>query len=228
MDVYCKDDINKKSQWLSVTPTESSLCMPFYMTEIGHFYTNQNYKVKRNYHDSYLMFYTISGEGIVIENNTKICLSPGNMVIIDCHKPHEYFSHSQIWEFMWMHFSGNNVHKLLKLLYPENIFPIEIKYRYEIQKNIQEILISANDTSLINASEISQRIHSIYSILLKDSLKNEVSDHHTKPDQYVGQVMEYVKMNYTKSICINDMLCGIPVSKYYFIRIFKRIYLYFI
>lgn len=217
------EEVSEKSEWISITPTETALNMPFYMTEIGCFYANINYSVKRDYHDSFLLLYTVSGEGIVREDETEITLPEGNMVVIDCHKAHEYKSVCDVWNFMWMHFSGVNTEKLLKLIYHENIFPVSMANTLETEKTIRDIMTLACDASVKNSSDISMNIHKLYTMLLNDSIEMGKTNQRIKSDIYVEQVIDYVKENYQKPIGIDDMLSKVPVSKYHFIRIFKRI-----
>ena len=89
--------IADKSVWLTATPSQTTLALPFYTTEAGHFYADPDYKVSRKYHDSYLCMYTINGCGTVHSDNSSASLPIGSAVIIDCHNSHSYESCADGW-----------------------------------------------------------------------------------------------------------------------------------
>lgn len=217
------EEVSDKSEWISVTPTEAALNMPFYMTEIGCFYANINYAVKREYHDSYLILYTIDGEGSISADNSEFKIGKGCMAVIDCHKPHSYKSVSECWNFMWLHFSGKNMMNLFNLLYNDNITAISVAEIMDTESMMKDIMLLAREQTVKNASNVSMKIHCIYTMLLNASIETGKINQRIKSDGYVEYVTDYVKHHFSEQLGIDDMLSEIPVSKYHFIRIFKRI-----
>lgn len=115
-----EENIADNSLWITATPTPLAKTLPFYITEAGHFTAERDYVVQRETHDSFLLLYTINGEGSVKSGNSEVSLTHDFAVIIDCHIPHEYHSVSDNWEFLWIHFSGSGVMPLFDIAYQNN------------------------------------------------------------------------------------------------------------
>ena len=68
-------DVEERSVWLRSTPNSSVLAQPFYATETGHFYGRSRFATARTDKESYILFYTLSGAGLIEQNDQYISLS---------------------------------------------------------------------------------------------------------------------------------------------------------
>ena len=121
------EKIANHSIWHTVTPTPAAAALPFTIMEIGHFYAENEYLVKRDYHESFLMLYTIEGSGVIQTGETSLILSQNQIVLIDCHIPHQYYSNDTSWEFLWLHISGASLLAIFDMIYPNGVRSIQIK-----------------------------------------------------------------------------------------------------
>ena len=112
------EKIANHSIWHTVTPTPAAAALPITIMEMGHFYAENEYLVKRDYHESFLMLYTIEGSGVIQTGDTSLILSPNQVVLIDCHIPQQYHSNDISWEFLWMHISGASLKAIFDMIYP--------------------------------------------------------------------------------------------------------------
>ena len=78
-----EEKITDNSLWYTATPTPLTLTLPFYITEAGHFRAEADYKVERDEHDSYLLLYTIKGNGTVVSDKVSLAALPHNAVMIN-------------------------------------------------------------------------------------------------------------------------------------------------
>ena len=67
-------DIEQGSLWLRTTPNEFALKQPYYCTEAGIFLARRDFNTERDFKDSYLLFYTIEGCGIIEQDGSTIRL----------------------------------------------------------------------------------------------------------------------------------------------------------
>ncbi len=213
------------SVWITVTPSPSAQNLPFYIIETGHFTVSPDYKVKRDLHDSFLLLYTCGGIGCVKTRNTSVRLSKGCAVIIDCHMPHEYYSLSDEWNFLWIHFKGSAAKTMFDVLYPNNsVYAVNTANEPEFENRISTLIDNAAKNDTKTCIDNSCHIHRIINLMYASTIDSEADSQKQKDfTADVHKVLEYIKTNYSQSISIDDMTETIHMSKYHFIRRFSRI-----
>lgn len=78
-----------------------------YVQECGYFQTFAPYYTERSELPSYLILYTLSGQGRLLYGHISHTLGPGSCFYIDCRHPHRYEPYKEkTWEFLWLHFQG--------------------------------------------------------------------------------------------------------------------------
>lgn len=213
--------IRDDSVWLTATPTQTALVLPFYATEAGHFYAEPEYEVKREFHDSFLILYTLSGCGVV-NGGAPVALPRGAAVMIDCRRSHSYASSGGEWEFLWIHVKGSAAETFFSLLYPGGTpFAVTVNSPERMTALSEEIMACIGMGKTESAVRVSADIHGIMDILIGGSLRREGGR-----GAYVGYVedaAELIRRRYRERLSIDDILSDVPLSKYYFIRVFSRI-----
>lgn len=217
------ENISDNSLWITATPTPLAKMLPFYITEAGHFTAEKNYKVHRETHDSFLLLYTITGEGSVKSGDSEVSLPCNFAVIINCHIPHTYHSVSDKWEFLWIHFSGSGVMPLFDITYQNHAFrSICMKNAEDFETRINGIITEAGQNDIAAYIHLSSHMHSVFNAVCLAALENDkVSIKHNSADD-VRAVVKYIENNYFNPITVDDMIQEIHVSKYHFIRRFSR------
>ena len=216
--------LSDNSIWVTVTPTLLVKNFPFYITEAGHFTVYSDYKVKRDLHDSFLLLYTCSGTGCVKTGNISIQLPEGHAVIIDCHTAHEYFSKTDIWDFLWIHFEGSAVKTMFDVLYPNNsVYAVNMESEVEFKNCITSIISRIIKNDIKTCIDSSYRMHQLINLMYSASLAAEENNQKKDSGDDIHTVLELIKSNYSQPISIDDMIETIHISKYHFIRRFNRI-----
>ncbi len=216
------EKITDNSIWMTATPTELAKTLPFFIMEAGHFTAEKDYKVQRKTHDSFLMIYTVKGQGFLQTANTELQLNENDAVIMDCHSPHTYGSISYEWEFLWIHFDGISVETMFNIIYPSHaVFAVQITYPYEFEQRIKDLMNKSRQNSITGYADISLRLHWVMNTIC--SLALERISNLKSPDNDIRLALDFIEKNYTNQITIDDMIRDIPISKYHFIRLFRRI-----
>ncbi len=217
------ENISDNSQWITATPTPLAKTLPFYASEAGHFIADYDYKVQRETHDSFLLIYTISGQGSVQTADNSILLNSGYSVIIDCHIPHEYHTASDKWEFFWIHLSGSGISPLFDIIYPDGIArAINMLNVHEFENTLSTLINSITKNDVAGCIGISSDMHSILNFICLSSLENEKVGMKKEYADDIQTVIKFIENNYSEPISIDDMIENIHVSKYHFIRRFSR------
>jgi len=217
------EKIANHSIWHTVTPTPAAAALPFTIMEIGHFYAENEYLVKRDYHESFLMLYTINGSGVVQTGDTSLILSTNQVVLIDCHIPQQYHSNDTSWEFLWMHINGASLKAIFDMIYPNGARPIQIKNTYDIPSDFEELLEYCLGNDIANSMKISSRLHALFHLLYTSTLERENTPIKKEQQTAINHVIHYIEQHYADAITIDDMMKEIHISKYHFIRLFNRV-----
>ena len=211
--------ISDRSVWLSATPTETALALPFHITEAGHFWAQSGYRVSRDYHESFLLILTVSGSGCVKTNEAEVELGEGCACIINCRSAHEYFCTGS-WEFYWIHFDGASVAAMLKLLYPNGSSAVDITCCTGFYDTVSQIVSEIELTDIESCFKMSNRVHLMVTKLISAVIRGGAV--HGSGSE-IGEVIEYIHKNYKEQISVDDMTAEIHMSKFHFIRMFRRV-----
>lgn len=218
-----EEKIEDRSLWKSAMTTPVMLSLPFYVPEAGHFFAEKEYLVDRKTHDSFLLLFTVNGAGYVHSGTSFLELPAGHAAVIDCHKPHRYYAAQTGWEFLWMHLKGNSPESFFTLLYPEEPFAIEVEDASLLIRKMTVLMDNLAQNDILHSLENSERIHEIWNLLVKSSLKKEASRQRSLYSAEIEKVLAFLSQHYGEQISIEDMIADVPISKYHFIRIFRRI-----
>lgn len=216
------EQILDNSTWITSTPTQIAAGLPFYVTETGHFQAYTGYRVSRQSHDSFLLLYTISGEGSLTTDGTTLPLFPNHAVLFDCHNPHSYQCETKNWEFLWAHINGNSVRPLFELLYDGKLCTIDMEKEPSFSQLFSGLASKLQTNSITASVEISSQVHMLFCSILKQHMeKGEIQKDEHK--EAMSQVLDYIKTHYAENIALEDLMENIHFSKYHFIRLFRRV-----
>lgn len=217
------ESISDESVWVTATPAQNIRALPFCVMEAGHFYAKPDYEVSRREHDSYLFMYTVKGCGRIVSDGERVELGEGCAAVIDCHKNHKYFTSGSEWEFVWIHMNGESVPAFFDMLYPNGIFSVKIYDKQPIILKSESIIKKAEGNGMMNALNTSSEIHDLFCILFKNGYENEREKNNGLHSMYVESAVETIHKRFCEPIAIDDITENVPLSKYHFIRVFKRI-----
>lgn len=218
-----KEKISDNSIWITATPPPAALSLPFYVTESGHFFADDGYEVRRSTHDSLLLLYTVSGSGTAEAGGSCVSLPAGCCAVIDCHEPHRYFADNGKWEFLWLHIRGSASKQFFELLYPSGVRAVKPIEPERFAAAVSEVISKTDRADILSASFVSASLHSVFNMLLEGSLKTERSKNTGRYYGYIRSAESFIKSRFAEQLTVEDIMREIPMSKYYFIRMFKRI-----
>ena len=193
--------------------SETAKELYYYVQWTGRFICNKDFHIKRSNLPSYLLLYTVKGNGILRYNSNQYLLSPKSIVFIDCTKLHEYFPSEENWEFKFIHFSGMQSDK-----YYEYITKL---YGSPFITDINEIEIYFD--KVYNYTKFPQTeekcSYTIYRILT-----NLISHHNNTHDKFrINDVLDYILENYMNDISVDKLAAICHMSRCYFSTVFKKI-----
>lgn len=212
---------SEDSIWFSNTASPSARRTFFYVQEVGYFKTIPPYYTERANLNSFLIFCTLSGKGILTLNNSIHELLPGTIAFINCMDYHHYqCAPDHEWEFLWLHFHGPSA-----LGYYENF----IKNGFRICHDTKEHFIEGLMQNILNTTQ-KKDIHSeiIVSNLITDLLTHLLISSSTEDSrldvmpEYLKNVTKKIDQDFTEPLSLDDLAREFGISKYHLSREFKR------
>ena len=214
-------DIEPSSEWVTATPAAADI-LPFYITEIGHFYALNQYSTEREGNDSHMLLYTLSGEGVMEADGSRLTLQRGYAVVVDCMKHHLYRTKSEKWDFIWLHIKGAGVSGIAEAVNYKGVSAVRIQDRAAFEAELEQLLHDAKRPDLKTLSGISLGIHKLFDIILQSELSDDSNRNIKLHIPEIEQTIRFIHENYAEPIGIEDMVERVHLSKFYFIRIFKQ------
>lgn len=209
-------NVYSKSQYFMYTPTEVAKKLYFYPTIIGHFYYTDKYSIKRNKFSNYLMMLIVDGSLKVEINRKEYFAKKGEIVFIDCKKPHKYQSVGE-WESLWVHFDGVLADDYYNQLTKDGIV-IEANNYGSLEYYFNDLVDLFKNQKTIDEANVSKKLISILTELLKNDHKNIKED----KESLMNDIITYINENFSKSITIDDLSKMAKLSTYYFVKVFSK------
>lgn len=212
--------LKENSQIFFLTP-HITYSEDFYnMTVCGHFFATTKYKITRNGGVPPLFFFVLEGELTVMVEGEKFIAKKDQIVLLDCNKPHEYFT-SKHCEFLFFHFDGGESVKIVNQLVQRNksiVFDLEDFEK--IQKLLIGLLSEFEKSNPVSDIEISCLV---YKVLFFIQMQNQFSaSKETENRKNVENAINYIRDNIYDEITLDDLAKEAALSKYHFSRIFKK------
>lgn len=215
------EEWSKDSVRLFCTPSSFAKSTYFYVQECGHFKTNDTYYTERQNLNSYLLLYTLAGEGGLDYHENTYHLKPGDCFYINCMEKHKYYTaKGKHWEFLWIHFDGP-----VALGYYEQFLQNEFKIVHTqdtstIVDLFQKILTINQEKNLHTEILSSHALVSILTELVTLSMTN-----HTNctflPDS-MKRVITDIDRNFKSELTLDHLANKHGMSKFHLARKFKE------
>ena len=211
-------DIEPRSFWLVGTPSASPLKMPYVCTEAGALYGKQKFLTERDNKDSYLLLYTIAGEGFVRQNNRTVTIKHGQMLLMDCRTPQAYGTAPQAdhWHHLWAHIEGVGVEVTAQRLGLPKLAPIAVS-RSRTQPHFDTIFERLEQEGVEHNEIVGMAVHSLLSGMLIAQLRMG-----TPVDSPVVLARNYVAVHYAEPLTVEVLAREAAVSQSYLTRLFRE------
>ena len=214
-------DVEDRSTWLRATPSAAVLAQPFYATEAGHFYGQAHFATARTDKDSYILFYTLAGAGLIEQNGQHVELPEGSALLLDCRTAQSYCTApgQNVWEHDWVHLDGAGVRALAETLLPGGrLMPVRIS-AMEMQPLFEGLFQEWKKETAPAQIEISLILHKMLAAMAQrllagdESLSNRVM---------IEQAAAYIRAHYAEPITLETLLAQVPICKSWFLRLFRQ------
>ena len=214
-------DVEERSLWLRATPGAAVLAQPFYCTEAGHFYGRSRFATARTDKESYLLFYTVAGAGLIEQGVQQVELPAGSALLLNCRTPQSYCTApgQQSWQHTWVHLDGAGVANLAETLLPQNrLTPVRVS-AWEMQPLFDTIFFVLDRGTVAAQIETGLTLHRMLALMAARLLAGDASRSNRA---LIEQATGYIRAHYAEPLSLDALLAQTPVSKSWFLRLFRQ------
>jgi AraC-like DNA-binding protein len=212
-----------KSVYIIATPSPAARNTFFYVQEIGHFYTLSDYFTERERLHSYLIVYTVSGNGNLIYRGKKYRLSKGHAFYIDCE---EYQYYEQVgdepWEILWVHFNGIASGGYFQQFIAHNSPVVELSAESSIPAKLRKLIqlhMKKDATTELVASQVITDM--LTELLLCVKHPGNPATQSALPE-FVEKAVALADKHYAEKLTLDALAKQLSVNKYHLLKQFKK------
>ncbi len=192
----------------------------FYAQSVSVMRASPSHYTRRADLDSYLLTYTVSGQGKLDYGDRHYTLRPGDAFLIDCRNPHYYCSDSPDgWEYMIVHFNGLNMPEFYSMITRGGSCCFSFAEDSLFCRHLREFMESCQE---IICSEFTVNMY--LTCLLTDLINEAQSALQTKMPVWLEQAVSYMNLHFSDDVTLDVLAKQVNVSKYYLVREFKRFF----
>lgn len=203
------------------TPTLSARQIYFYVQEVGYFRTSPPYFTERANLNSFLIIYTLSGNGVLRYHGSSHQLLPGTTAFIHCAEHHFYEClPNQEWEFLWLHFNGPSALGYFEEFLKNGFHILRGPDAFFMESTMRRILALTQKKDLHSEILVSGLITEILTqILILNSSENLELGF---MPAYLKGVLKEMEHRFQEPLTLDFFARKFGVSKYHLSREFKR------
>ena len=203
-------------------PSNLAHSLLYYVTRCGHYYCNTEYyfngasEIGRvSGRQTFLFFYIRSGRMALRLNQRDYTASAGNVVLIDCHDPHEYHATSDL-EFIWIHFDGANSADFFHEIRKNNGSVFSVTGQDSLYQMSCKIVESCARFNVSDEIERSKNLHDMLCRILLPRPEKQ------RAITQVDQAVSYIHLHLHEQITVDGLAQHVGLSASHFSRIFRH------
>lgn len=187
----------------------------------AEFFCSFPYQIRRKGLDLFLGFHILSGELYFEYEEDSFCAKQGDIVFLDCKKPHYYYAKEHV-NFQFFHFTGNCSQKYVDFLYEKQqkrasssspasgaLYPGALGACTIFSQILEEL--SHPDPE---EHRLSYLLHTLFGML---AAEKKVSANPT-----ITRAIRFIEEHYAEPISVDDIAASAALSKYHFSRLFRE------
>jgi AraC-like DNA-binding protein len=206
---------------MALTAGQRAKSMYYYAQEVGYFKAFENYYTERENLNSFLIVYTISGDGLLDYMGKEYTIMPGQAFFINCMEYQFYKSSANVpWEFLWIHFNGSASLAYFNQYIKTGTPVAGVRDGSMIKTILWDIIEASRNRDFKTEVLMSKLITDLLTeLLISACLTNTAVS--TIP-KYIHDVLAYIEKNYTERITLNNLSERFAVNKFCLHKEFKQ------
>lgn len=209
----------RKSEVYFSSPSQTAKKIYFYPISAGHFFCVEGYHLVRKNYNSLLITHILDGSFTYIKDGKHITAHKGDTVILDCYKPHEYYTNDS-FESIWIHIAGENSYELFEEIERSEGNLVKCKDVQHLRKLLFRVFDGMKGDYPTTELSVSLDIYKIFTELLNpQSTKSKGKSNY---EDSIQTVKEYIAENLNENLTVGALAEIVNMSSSHFSRVFKQ------
>lgn len=212
-------DVEERSRWIIATPSVKASSQPYLCTEVGDFYALSKFTTTRSNKNSFIVFYTLGGQGMIRQGGQEVMLTRGQALLMDCRSPQSYGTASGHghWYHLWAHVDGGGVSLAAETLGLPRLKPVAVALS-RIQPHFDVLFDLLEAETIENTERCGLAVHGLMCELIA------AGQHEFAPsgEDPVALVCSHIAAHYAERLTLDELARVATVSPSHLIRLFKR------
>lgn len=203
------------------TPGKTAKSIYFYVQEVGYFKTLPPYFTEREHLNSFLIVYTLSGEGELNYRGQTYTLKKGQCFFINCVEYHYYkVADNSNWEFLWVHFNGNNSLGYFEEFSRNDFQTISVEQSELFENTLWQLIKLHQNKSAASDILTSQCIHTLLTELIVQNAAGNVS--YFSLPEYIKATMKYIDLHFSEDLTLEHLAKLQNINKFHLSHEFNK------
>ncbi|MDO4381395.1 MAG: AraC family transcriptional regulator, partial [Clostridia bacterium] len=209
----------KKSEVYFSSPSQTAKKLYFYPISSGHFFCVDGYHLVRKNYDSLLITHILDGSFTYVKDGKHVTAHKGDTVILDCYKPHEYYTKSS-FESIWIHVSGANSFELFEEIQKNDGNLVKCRDVTHVKKLLFRIFDAMKGEKPTSELSSSLDIYKIFTELLNPQSTRIPGE--SSYEDSIKNVKDYISDHLNENITVDKLAEAASMSSSHFSRVFKQ------
>ena len=209
----------RKSEVYFSSPSQTAKKIYFYPISAGHFFCVEGYHLVRKNYNSLLITHILDGSFTYIKDGKHITAHKGDTVILDCYKPHEYYTNDS-FESIWIHIAGANSYDIFEEIEKNEGNLVKCKDVQHLRKLLFRVFDGMKGDYPTTELSVSLDIYKIFTELL--SPQSTKSKGKSNYEDSIQTVKEYIAENLNENLTVGALAKIVNMSSSHFSRVFKQ------
>lgn len=199
---------------IPLTPTARAQKLYFYPVLCGHYFCDGQYQVSRSSYANPLLLFVRSGALRVQYGGQTYQAKKGDIVLLDCDRPHRYAAEQQV-EFLYLHFDGCNAHALVQEATADGPL-LQRADTVAVGEQLYALIRSYRKHGIENEAEDS--LH-IYQLLMQLAMPQQGVAQRDAP---ISRTVQYIRGHVGENITLHELADMAHLSDCHYSHAFKQ------
>ena len=205
------------------TPSPFARANLLHLQEVGRLQARQPHESRRQNLPSYLCFLVCKGSGELEYDGALHSLHEGDVVFLDYRRSYVHRTGSDLWQLQWVHFYGPNLSAIHKKYQERGGRPCcQAKQPQAYARVLDKLYQTADSDSYLRDMYINEHLSALLTLLMEESWQPGAIPRRGAKKQNLQQIKEYLDMNYSQKITLDDLAERFYLNKFYLTRVFKE------
>lgn len=191
-----------------------------YIQGFSILYSREQYYTLRKNYNSFLLLYTLDGQGILEYEGETIRLAPYTGFLIDCRRPQYYHTDGDHWTHADLHFDGSVADHLFSCYnqYGGVFFSDSVDGNF--LSSMEKMLVDYTHTIAPYREDLTSC--QLQSLILTLTQKKERQKSSSAVPDAIRYLVKYMENNYSRPMTLDFLSSFAGLSKYHLSREFRR------